>query len=561
MASLLIQVLQFYCYRFTATGLLLQVLQVYCGKFTAPGATVLLLHGYCYRFTAAGLLQKVKPLVIKVSLALLFVSVAVAAFCAYSITKGTNNDVDVNNYINGMNYSRDQILDYIGETNLKVPTRIGNKIDGKNNYIVTTREKKSDQSEVYNIGIVSANEHRTYPGSLLLANQRLMDNNPDVLAAARAPLTYTVNLPGLTCDGHFTIEPTFANYQSFKEKTLDTWFDNYSKDHSVVANFQNEYRFAYSREYLRVKFGLEFKNSPVEANIDFSAMQNQEKLIMIHKFKQIYYTVSVAPTEKPSDCFARTVTAAELKNRTNNTDPPVMVDSVSYGRTIYVKLETSSIDKEIKDTLATNGQFLYDLKTESASKIMSKLKDLTMQVFVLGGSPEQIELINARTFSNVNNVIVKYAKFSRNNLGYPISYSANFIKDNSRAAVHMSTEYIETTNTVTTKGILKVVHDGAFIMQWAITWKEVNYDKNGNKVSKNVEWSKNWNSLSAYFSEEIELPGNACDINVFARECTGLIWEWWRTVIDEKGIPLVKERTFTVWGTTLYPRSVISPSV
>ncbi|XP_054271587.1 alveolysin-like [Macrosteles quadrilineatus] len=503
----------------------------------------------------------VKLLVIKVSLALLFVSVAVAAFCAYSVAKGTNNDVDVNNYINGMNYSRDLILDYIGETNLKVPTRIENKIDDKNNYIVTTREKKSEQSQVSNIGIVSVNEHRTYPGSLLLANQRLVDNNPDVLAAARAPLTYTVNLPGLTSDGHFSIEPTFANYQSFKEKTLDTWFDKYSKDHSVVANFQSEYRFAYSQEYLRVKFGLEFKNSPVEANVDFSAMQNQEKLIMIHKFKQIYYTVSVAPTEKPSDCFARSVTAAELKQRTNNTDPPVMVDSVSYGRTIYVKLETSSIDKEIKDTLATNGQFLYDFNTESASKIMSKLKDLTMQVFVLGGSPEQIDLINARTFNDVNNVIVKYAKFSSDNLGYPISYSANFIKENSRAVVHMSTEYIETTNTVTTRGILKVVHKGAFVMQWAITWKEVNYDKNGNKVSKNVEWSKNWNSLSAYFSEEIELPGNACDINVFARECTGLIWEWWRTVIDRKGINLVKSRTFTVWGTTLYPDYNIDPMV
>ncbi|XP_054271648.1 tetanolysin-like [Macrosteles quadrilineatus] len=483
--------------------------------------------------------------------------VGVAAFCVCSAAGGANNDVD--SYIYGMSYSRDQILASHGETKTSVPVQTVGKVDGNKNFIVITREKKSAQSGTSDIGVVSANEHRTYPGSLLLANQRLMDNNPDVLAAARAPLTYTVNLPGLTTDGHFSIDPTFANYQSSKEKTLKAWFDKYSKDHNVVANFQNDFTFAYSQEYLRVKFGMEFKNTQVEASIDFSAMQNQEKLIMIHKFKQIYYTVSVEPQKKPSDLFASSVTAAELKQKTNSSSPPVIVDSVAYGRTIYVKLETSSTDKEAKATLATKASN-FDIKAEAETEIKSKLKDLKMQVFVLGGSTEHIELINAQTFKDVNNVLVKYAKFSKDNLGFPISYSANFIKDNSRAVVQMSTDYIETTRTVNSKGVLRIAHKGGFVMQWAITWKEVNYDKNGNKVSTEVSWDKNWKSLTAPFSQDIELPGNAQDINVFAREATGLAWEWWRTVIDKKGIPLVGERTITVWGTTLHPEHSISPS-
>ncbi|XP_054272710.1 alveolysin-like [Macrosteles quadrilineatus] len=102
------------------------------------------------------------------------------------------------------------------------------------------------------------------------------------------------------------------------------------------------------------------------------------------------------------------------------------------------------------------------------------------------------------------------------------------------------------------KGVLRIVNEGNFVMQWAITWKE---------GSTEVSWDKNWKDFPGPFSQDIELPGNAQGISVFARVATGLAWEWWHTVIDKKGIPLVKERTFTVSGTTLNPKSVISPSV
>ncbi|TVV65415.1 pneumolysin, partial [Streptococcus pneumoniae] len=38
------------------------------------------------------------------------------------------------------------------------------------------------------------------------------------------------------------------------------------------------------------------------------------------------------------------------------------------------------------------------------------------------------------------------------------------------------------------------------------------------------------------------------------RECTGLAWEWWRTVYEKTDLPLVRKRTISIWGTTLYPQ-------
>ncbi|MCE5173725.1 hypothetical protein LQV63_31355, partial [Paenibacillus profundus] len=45
---------------------------------------------------------------------------------------------------------------------------------------------------------------------------------------------------------------------------------------------------------------------------------------------------------------------------------------------------------------------------------------------------------------------------------------------------------------------------------------------------------------------------------IFARECTGLAWEWWRTVIDEYNVPLTSNINVSIWGTTLYPKSSIT---
>lgn len=63
---------------------------------------------------------------------------------------------------------------------------------------------------------------------------------------------------------------------------------------------------------------------------------------------------------------------------------------------------------------------------------------------------------------------------------------------------------------------------------------------------------------TAKFNTEIYLKGNSRNINVKIRECTGLAWEWWRTIIDDKNIPLVKERTYSIGGTTLHPSTSVT---
>lgn len=70
---------------------------------------------------------------------------------------------------------------------------------------------------------------------------------------------------------------------------------------------------------------------------------------MFIAYKQIFYTVNVDAPNKPSDLFADNVMFDDLKLRGVNKDnPPAYVSSVQYGRTIYVKLETTSKSSNVK---------------------------------------------------------------------------------------------------------------------------------------------------------------------------------------------------------------------
>ena len=177
---------------------------------------------------------------------------------------------------------------------------------------------------------------------------------------------------------------------------------------------------------------------------------------------------------------------------------------------------------------------------------------------VLGGDAQEHNKIITKDFDEIRNVIKDNATFSLKNPAYPISYTSTFLKDNSIAAVHNKTDYIETTSTEYSKGKINLDHSGAYVAQFGIEWDEVSFDENGNEVLTHKTWDGNYNDRTAHFSTVIPLPPNSKNIRVLARECTGLAWEWWRTVIDEYNLPLANDINVSIWGTTLYPRTSIS---
>lgn len=105
----------------------------------------------------------------------------------------------------------------------------------------------------------------------------------------------------------------------------------------------------YSKSQISSALNVNAKVLENSLGVDFNAVANNEKKVMILAYKQIFYTVSADLPKNPSDLFDDSVTFNDLKQKgVSNEAPPLMVSNVAYGRTIYVKLETTSSSKDVQ---------------------------------------------------------------------------------------------------------------------------------------------------------------------------------------------------------------------
>lgn len=311
----------------------------------------------------------------------------------------------------------------------------------------------------------------------------------------------------------------------------------------------------YSKSQLSALFGCNFKALSKSLNIDFDSILKGEKKVMLLSYKQIFYTVSVDPPNRPSDLFGDNVTYDTLALKgVNNSNPPAYVSNVAYGRTIYVKLETTSKSSKVKSAFKA---LIDNQDVKSNAEYKDILNQSSFTATVLGGGAQEHNKVITKDFDEIRNIIKNNSVYSPQNPGYPISYTTTFLKDNSIASVNSKTDYIETTATEYNNGKIILDHRGAYVAQFQVTWDEVSYDEQGNEIIEHKKWEDNNSDRTAHFNTEIYLKGNARNISVKVKECTGLAWEWWRTIVDAKNIPLAKETTFYIWGTTLYPYTSI----
>ncbi|OSA90178.1 UNVERIFIED_ORG: alveolysin [Clostridium botulinum] len=470
--------------------------------------------------------------------------------------KNEINDIDKNIY--GLSYNPDKILSSKGESvDSFVPAQ---GFDTPNKYIVVKREKKSISDSTADISIIDSINDRTYPGAIQLANRNLVENKPDIISCKRKPITISVDLPGMSDDGSKVVNsPTYSTVNSSINSLLDTWNTKYASKYTIPTRMSYTDAMVYSKSQLSTMFGCNFKILDKALNIDFNSIFKGEKQAMVVAYKQIFYTVSVDAPEKPSDLFGDNVSFDELALKgVDNENPPAYVSNVAYGRTIYVKLETTSKSANVKaafKALVSNQDISGNTEYEDI------LEQSSFTATVLGGGAEAHNKVVTKDFNEIQNIIQNNSVYSPKNPGYPISYTSTFLKDNRIATVNNKTEYIETTSTEYTNGKIVLDHSGAYVAQFEVTWDEVSYDKDGNEIIEHKIWSGSDKDKTAHFNTEIYLKGNARNISVKAWECTGLAWEWWRQVIDAQNIPLVKERTFSIWGTTLYPNKSVEPEI
>lgn len=461
----------------------------------------------------------------------------------------TDFTAELNNYLFGLNYDKLNILTRKGEA-LENYTNTSTKQQG-NEFVVVEKVKKNLSNGSADVAINGNGD--IFLGALFKANQDLLENKPQQISLDRSKGRISVDLPGMVGgDSYVDANPTVSGMQEGVNTLLNRWHEKYAAKNPAPARMQYESTSAYSMNQLKAKFGSDFEKVGVNLKIDFEAVNKGEKQVEVVDFKQIYYTANFDAPKNPSDVFAPGVTVDQLKARgIDDKTPPVYVSSVSYGRQMYVKFETTSKSTELK---AAINAVIKGVPIKPESEWARVLKNTTVTVSIVGGNADGAARVVTGTVEDLKKLIQEGATFSTQNPAVPISYKTAFLKDNQVATIQSNTDYIETKVTSYKNGYLNLQHKGAYIARYYVYWDEVTYDKDGVESIRSRQWEDNGKNRTAGFQTELQFKGNVRNIRVKIQEKTGLVWEPWRTVYNRTDLPLVQKRTIVNSGTTLRPK-------
>lgn len=461
----------------------------------------------------------------------------------------TDFTAELNNYLFGLNYDKTNILTRRGEA-LENYTNTSTKQQG-NEFVVVEKVKKNLSNGSADVAINGNGD--IFLGALFKANQDLLENKPQQISLDRSKGRISVDLPGMVGgDSYVDANPTVSGMQEGVNTLLNRWYEKYAAKNPAPARMQYESTSAYSMNQLKAKFGSDFEKVGVNLKIDFDAVHKGEKQIEVVDFKQVYFTANFDAPKNPSDVFAPGVTVDQLKARgIDENTPPVYVSSVSYGRQMYVKFETTSKSTELK---AAINAVIKGVPIKPESEWARVLKNTTVTVSIVGGNADGAAHVVTGNVEDLKKLIQEGATFSTQNPAVPISYETAFLKDNQVATIQSNTDYIETKVTSYKNGYLNLQHKGAYIARYYVYWDEVTYDKDGVESIRSRQWEDNGKNRTAGFQTELQFKGNVRNVRVKIQEKTGLAWEPWRTVYNRTDLPLVQKRTIINSGTTLKPK-------
>lgn len=461
----------------------------------------------------------------------------------------TDFTAELNNYLFGLNYDKLNILTRKGEA-LENYTNTSTKQQG-NEFVVVEKVKKNLSNGSADVALNGNGD--IFLGALFKANQDLLENKPQQISLDRSKGRISVDLPGMVGgDSYVDANPTASGMQEGVNTLLNRWYEKYAAKNPAPARMQYASTSAYSMNQLKAKFGSDFEKVGVNLKIDFEAVNKGEKQVEVVDFKQVYFTANFDAPKNPSDVFASGVTVDQLKARgIDEKTPPVYVSSVSYGRQMYVKFETTSKSTELK---AAINAVIKGVPIKPESEWARVLKDTTVTVSIVGGNADGAAHVVTGNVEDLKKLIQEGATFSTQNPAVPISYKTAFLKDNQVATIQSNTDYIETKVTSYKNGYLNLQHKGAYIARYYVYWDEVTYDKDGVESIRSRQWEDNGKNRTAGFQTELQFKGNVRNVRVKIQEKTGLVWEPWRTVYNRTDLPLVQKRTIVNSGTTLRPK-------
>ena len=253
-----------------------------------------------------------------------------------------------------------------------------------------------------------------------------------------APVTFSVSLENLAGSPVGEMEvPSLSSFREAQNAILSADVTG-----SVPAKLEYRIHEIYSASQLSVALGASVDwpgGNEIAASFDFASETKKTRVVV--DFTQAYYTADVNTPSRPSDFFARGVTVDDLDDFVGEGNPPVYVQSITYGRRVIFTVETTAARDELEAALSAAYQGAVGVNVDVAVAHKDLLEEAKIHAFVLGGSASDATAV-IDGFDGLSAYIHRGGDYSKESPGAPIAYKLAYL-DNAVTTMSFTTEYAE----------------------------------------------------------------------------------------------------------------------
>ena len=462
---------------------------------------------------------------------------------------------DIDNFIRGLDYDPHKILAVAQDGDVSTHPLTTSRKENHEVVVCKTTEHKltKNLSEVAILSQAAA----AFPGALLIADEQLQRGTPTPIGLPRGKLKMTLLIPGNLRHQPLDVDPTVSGVQLFLNQELEDWnkHTESNENHQNYGNAENtfvNYSTAYSKQQVAASLGFKAEWASGAASTQLDASSTTERSVVFCYYKQVFYTVKIDTPAAPSDVFDPSVTLADVRNVISPHAPPAYVDSVDYGRTLLVRMETSAVDTSVnlQGALKQATQGGVTASGDLQAKYDDILKNATFTAVAIGGGTEAVEPIFSGAVSGDLQGLKEYfnaARYARNNPGLPIAYVVRFLKDNVFATIGSTSDYTQLECTRYKNISIRVVHHGGYVAKFYWSWTDIDADYN-----YTAQGGGESGPVTAGWMTTVWIPGTARDVELRGEADTGIVWNRWQEIGDIRNPE--PNKTYTAVGTTLIGR-------
>ncbi len=282
--------------------------------------------------------------------------------------------------------------------------------------------------------LFSPNASVIYPGNLL-QGASLGKATPDLVPVARSGGNFSIDV----IDGNIT---SSFEVDEVSKSSVTTALNAIIADATgvVPANFYFKYEAIQSREQLAASMRIKYETfaSEVEGKLSFSSDREYNRYVVT--LNQSYYTMSYDIPTSMEDIFDPSVTPEDLAKYTSPGNPVTYISDVTYGRTYYMLIESTSSEQEM--SAAISGSFnglAASVEGEAEVDAMRSLQNLSIKVFGYGGeSGTTLQTIGVTDLGLLSDLLARAGSITS---GKALSYVVRSLYDNSIVSTQLATSY------------------------------------------------------------------------------------------------------------------------